>query len=291
MRIKKRTVRRLLVIELVVLVISLCILFYLLQRYWAHRDGYFVPDYPRVTLTEESDYETIFLQTGLGESAVDKLLEEGNFQAILDAQEAFFNPPEVECTALLGWFTREDKLRDDVSGEGENSSGRDRASGPRLVDLQPGDILLTLSTHSFGWNHGHAALVIDEDTTLECMVLGTDSTYGSVDHWCEYSNYAVLRVKGVTPEQRQAIAEYGATTLLGVPYRLTAGFIGDKAPRPDEWQFGLQCSYLVWYAWNHFGYDLDSDGGRLVSSYDLLHSDNVEIVQIYGMNPEEFIEK
>ena len=57
---------------------------YLLQRFWAHRDGQFVPDYPRVELTENSDYDTIFLQTGLGRPAVDKLLADGNFQAILD---------------------------------------------------------------------------------------------------------------------------------------------------------------------------------------------------------------
>lgn len=73
---------------------------YLLQRFWAHRDGQFVPDYPRVELTEDSDYDTIFLQTGLGRPAVDKLLADGNFQAILDAQDLFFNPPKGECTAL-----------------------------------------------------------------------------------------------------------------------------------------------------------------------------------------------
>ena len=33
-----------------------------------------------------------------------------------------------------------------------------------------------------------------------------------------------------------------------------------------------------------FGYDLDSDGGRLVTSADLLHSDLLEVVQVYGMD-------
>ncbi len=250
------------------------LLFYLLQRFWAHRDGYFLPDYPQVALTEESDYETIFLQTGLGRSAVDKLLEAGDFQSILDAQEAFFHPPEAVCTPLLGWFTREDRLE---------------TSGTPLVDLQPGDVVLTLSTHTGGWRHGHAGLVIDSGTTLECVVLGTDSTLINAAHWSRYTNYAVLRLKDVTPALQQEIVDYSLEYLTGVPYHLTAGFLGPKAPDPEDWQFGLHCSYLVWYAWNHFGYDLDSDGGRLASTYDLLHSDLLEVVQVYGMDPRQFL--
>lgn len=253
---------------------SILLLFYLAQRFWVHRNDYFVPDYPKVTLTQDSDYETIFLQTGLGASAVDKLLSIGNFQAVLNAQTAFFDPPSANCTPLLGWFTREDRLEH---------------SGPPFVDLQPGDIILTLSTHTAGWRHGHAGLVIDNNTTLECIVLGTNSTLVDIKHWTSYSNYAVLRLREITPELQQEVVAYSLDNLLDVPYRLFSGLIGPKAPDPDTPGFGLHCSYLVWYAWNHFGYDLDSDGGRLTSAYDLLHSDLLEIVQIYGMAPTLFL--
>ncbi len=249
--------------------------YYLLQRFLAHRNGYFVPDYPRVELTKDSDYETIFLQTGLGRPAVDRLLAEGDLQAILDAQDLFFDPPEAVCTPLLGWFTRRDMLK---------------TPGPALADIRPGDILITLSTHSVGWRHGHSGLVIDAGTTLECAVLGTDSACFPLSSWTSYSNYAVLRLKDASPETGQEIADYGMSTLLGVPYHLTSGFIGPKAPDPDDWQFGLHCSYLVWYAYQHFGYDLDSDKGRLASSYDLLHSDLLEVVQVYGMDPRQFLD-
>lgn len=254
--------------------LAFLLLFYLLQRFWAHREEYFVPDYERITLTENSDHETIFLQTGLGRSAVDKLLEAGDFEAILKAQDAFFDPPEAICTPLLGWFTREDRLE---------------TSGTPLVDLQPGDIVLTLSTHTCGWRHGHAGLVIDSSTILECIVLGTDSTLVNAAHWKSYSNYAVLRLKTITPELQREIMSYSLDTLLGIPYRLFSGLVGPKAPAPDEPGFGLHCSYLVWYAWNHFGYDLDSDGGRLTSAFDLLHSDLLETVQVYGMDPRQFL--
>ena len=120
-------------------------------------------------------------------------------------------------------------------------------------------------------------------------MLGTDSKLVNAAHWSTYSNYAVLRLKEITPELQQEIVAYSLEYLNGVPYHLTSGFIGPKAPDPDDWQFGLHCSYLVWYAWNHFGYDLDSDGGRLASSYDLLHSDLLEVVQVYGMDPRQFI--
>ena len=227
---------------------------YLLQRFWAHRDGQFVPDYPRVELTENSDYDTIFLQTGLGRPAVDKLLADGpdqsrrpavdklladgNFQAILDAQDLFFNPPKGECTALLGWFTREDMLE---------------TPGPFLADIQPGDILITLSTHTIGWRHGHAGIAVEPDTTLECAVWGADSACFPAQEWTDYTNYAVLRLKDSSPETG---AESGRLWAVHIARRyritLTSGFIGPKAPDPEAWQFGLHCSYLVWYAYQAF---------------------------------------
>ena len=279
---KKKVIKVLKIILIpIFVVLFLCQGYYLLQRYWAHKDEYFVPKYDKVELTEESDYETIFLQTGLGQSAVEKLVRQKGFQAVIDAQTAFFNPPEAQCQELIGWITREDLYNDMTSG------GVKR----QLVDLQPGDILISLSTHTIGWHHGHAAIVLDQYTLIESAVLGADSQIASIADWCAYSNYAVLRIKDVTPEQQQEVVEYCRENLAGIPYSLLSGIFGDKAPSPDSEGFGLQCSYLAWYAWYQFGYDLDSDGGRIVTPYDLLHSDQVEIVQIYGMDPYQFVEE
>lgn len=177
---------------------------------------------------------------------------------------------ETVCAPLLGWFTRED---------------RRVSPGPPLTDVQPGDILLTLSTHTAGWRHGHAGLVIDENTVLECAMLGTDSALAGIDHWCSYSNYAILRLKDITAEQQAEIAAFALDNLTGVPYRLTAGLWGEKFLDPEEAGFGLHCTYLVWYAYSRFGWDLDSDGGRLVSAADLLQSDLLDVVQVCGMDP------
>lgn len=253
---------------------AVCLCIWLLQRGWAHRNGQFVPDYPRAELTVQTDAKAMFLQTGLGPSAVRTLLKEGEFQAILDAQNAMFDPPEMRCIPLLGWFTREDRLA---------------AAGPELADLQPGDILLTLSTHTAGWRHGHAGLVIDQNTVLECAMLGQDSRLTSVEHWNTYSSYAVLRVRDAEEAQRQRVAEYALENLLGVPYRLTIGLWGEKAPEAGSPGFGLHCIYLPWYSWKHFGYDLDGDGGRVVTATDLLQSDQLEAIQVYGMDPEKVL--
>ena len=267
----------------------------LAQTLVAHRPGtFFTPDYAQEDLStllaqdslSDSDYQTLFLQTGLGRSAVDRLLSAGEAgrAAIRQIQATFFADYTITCDPLLGWFTREDHLKD-ASGQ--------TVYAPELVDLQPGDILITLSTHSLGWRHGHAGLVVETEdglAALECVVLGTNSRVVSLDHWRNYSNVAVLRVKGLDAEGRKEAADYAMEHLLDIPYHLSAGFLGPKAPDPDSFYFGLQCSYLVWYAWNAMGYDLDSDGGRLASSYDLLHSDLLEVVQLYGMDPRLFLD-
>lgn len=171
----------------------------------------------------------------------------------------------VKCVSVIGWFTREERLKDGTKIE--------------FADLQAGDILVTLSTHSMGWRHGHAALVIDEKTVLECRKLGKNSVTASIDGWKTYSDCTVLRIKGITKEMQKQVTEYAMQYLYDVPYHPLAGFSKKKAPEPEEDGFGLQCTYLVWYAWQHFGIDLDSDGGRLVSACDLLNSEEVEVVQ------------
>lgn len=180
---------------------------------------------------------------------------------------------ETVCAPLLGWFTREDRLV---------------TPGPPLTDAQPGDILVTLSTHSVGWRHGHAGLVIDGDTVLECMSLGYVSRLVDIGHWSSYSDYALLRLRDITPERQAEIAEFALDYLTGVPYRLTAGLWGEKFLDPEKAGFGLNCTYLVWYAYASFGYDLDSDGGRIVSASDLLGSGLLETVQVYGLPPGKY---
>lgn len=278
---------------IVLLVIVLLILF--LQLIWAHRQDTYTPDSPRLDLTStletsvlsEDDYTTLFLQTGLGKSSVDYLLMQGNpgKNEILNYQTAFFTKQKVHCFPFISYFTCEDKLVDEDGNI---------INGPSPVNLQKGDIILTLSTHTFGWRHGHAGLVVDTEgsgETLECAELGTNSSVGDASKWWQYSTYAIVRIKDVTPEMQKAVVDFANDNLVDVPYHLTAGLFGDKARDYNAKNFGMQCSYLVWYAWNAMGYDIDSDGGGLVTTNDILNSDQVEVVQVYGIDPHKFVSK
>ena len=50
--------------------------------------------------------------------------------------------------------------------------------------------------------------------------------------------------------------------------------------------YATHCSHLVWQAYKHFGYDIDSDGGPLVTCNDIARSDLLEVVQVYGFDPD-----
>ena len=264
----------------------------LLQTFWAHRHPAFFPDYDKVNLTpilaqstlSAQDYDTLFLQTGLSGAAVDDLLffGQGGIEQIIATQEGFFTPYSNECVAMLpGRFTTEDLILDEQGS---------RTAGVPLALVQPGDILLSFSTHTFGWRHGHAGLVTDAEhgITLEAVVMGSDSAQLSMQHWRTYSNFMLLRIKDATAEEREQVVKLALEHLDGIPYGLTSGVFGVKAPDLEA-SLRAQCSYLPWYAWQAAGYDLDSDGGRIVTVGDLAASPLLEVVQVYGMKPEDLL--
>ncbi len=265
---------------------------YFLQTFWVHREPPFSPDYAVEDLTpilaqptrSDQDYAVLFLQTGLARQAVDQLLLLGQsgVDQILATQAGFFAPPHTECVTLLaGRFTCEDLI---IDGSGA------RGAAVPLALVEPGDLILSFSTHTFGWRHGHAGLVVDSgrSVTLEAVVMWSDSAQMDMQHWRSYSNFMVLRVKDATPEERLQVAQFALKYLDGIPYGLTSGIFGAKAPDP-EGELSAQCAYLPWYAWQSAGYDLDSDGGRIVTVADLASSPLVEIVQVYGMDPRKFL--
>lgn len=265
----------------IIAVSLLCILLFIgayhfLQHFIAHYKPYYKPNYDRVELTEETDLKTIFLQTGIGEKTAENMIKEGRFEEILEAQDDFLGCYDVECAPMIKCFTREERLTNESY---------------ELYDLQPGDILVTLSTHTWGWRHGHAGIVYDELSVIESISIGVNSSKENIYFWKDYGNVAVLRVKDKSPEERKAVAEFARQNLIDKPYSIFAGFGRKKAPNIAYNNLKLHCSYLPWYAWQNFGVEIDSDGGRLVTSYDILHSDKVEIVQLYGMDPREFIKK
>lgn len=290
MQMKKKSGRRFLWLVIPLSAVLLfCGLSAVLQTFWAHRAPYFAPDYSKVALEpilkQDSlnliDYKTIFLQTGLARPAIDQLLRMGSpgVNQILETQERFFSSPSPVCMELPP-ITKEDRL--------QNSDGSLALSVP-LAPLEYGDIILSFSTHTFGWNHGHAAIVVDpvQGITLEAVVLGSDSAQVNVQHWRTYSNFMILRVRDAADSRRHQVVDFALEHLDQIPYSLISGIFGPKAPSPDG-ALSAQCAYLPWYAWQAFGVDLDSDGGKIVTVKDLSESPLLEIVQIYGTDPREY---
>ncbi len=224
----------------------------------------------------DEDYAVIMEQTGLGKAATDSLRAQGDmgYETLMLTQAQYLADYEVQIKPMffIEFFTKEHRL---MNSDGET------VYGPDFVDLRPGDILVSLSTHSiWGWYHGHAGLVIDEDTALESRALGENSVYTNLQYWRRYTSYAVLRVKGADEQMVAEVLEYAEEHLYDVPYDLLAGLGADKFESGD---IGTQCGHLVWQAWQSVGVDLDSNGGRIVSPADLLYSDKLEVVQVYGL--------
>ena len=219
----------------------------------------------------ESDYETLYLQTGLGRAALDEMKDDP--ERILTFQDALFYDGDL-AHEEVAVTTKRDIFADT------------RYRAP-MVDLQDGDVLITSTCHSFGWRNGHAALVVNgaNGSLLESVSLGIPSTitaYGS-DWFCYGTNFMVLRLKDAGEEARAEIAQTARERLYNVPYSLTVGFLSPKDQ--GETPQGTHCSHLVWQAYHYFGYDIDSDGGPLCTTQDISRSDLFEVVQVFGFDP------
>ena len=236
----------------------------------AEQGARYLPEYPKENIEEylykealsEEDYNLLFQQTGLARPGVDALYREGRQEELLKLQERFFAQVPIVCRANT-ILTREERIAA-------------RTDATLIPCIEEGDILITFNSHAFGWRNGHAAMVVDakKQLTLEAQVLGSDTAVVSMEHWTHYPSFAVLRLKNTSGQERKTIADKAREQLTGIPYRLTAGILPIT---------GTQCAHLVWYAYHQFGYDLDSDGGLIVTPRDLYDSPLLEVIQIYGM--------
>lgn len=267
------------------------------HSYPAYPKGALEPILDQDVLTD-NDYQYLFRQTGLASMVIDKLRRQSREAEIYQAQEEYFCQIRVRCEPNTV-ISREEFI---VNEQGE------AAAGMHIVDVEDGDILITYCSHVMGWRNGHAALVVDAEKgiTLEAQVLGEPSVLLSLDRWERYPSYLILRLTDASPQLRSQVAQYAKEHLVGIPYQLRAGILesvrswpqrnvtvssGDFADSkdseaPEAMPTGTQCAHLVWYAYAQFGYDLDSDGGFVVTPDDLANSSLLEVVQSYGMQIE-----
>lgn len=242
-----------------------------------HKENVFTPDYQKIDLSQfvekeltQEDYKTLFYQTGLGKSAINEiLLSENALNRLLAFQQLFFSASEnVEC------------VREVISTCMEYSSSRFM-----LAPYQEGDIVAMLSSHSFGWRHGHIGLIIGANRTLEAPIIGEPSTFYSLSSWRDFSTFILLRVRDIDQTRAQQIAISASDNLYGIYYSPLASVFKKYSGLSPK---NVQCASLVWTAFYSYGIDLDSSGGNIITVQDIIYSDKLEVVQIYGVNPKNF---
>lgn len=232
------------------------------------------------SLTKE-DYQLIFEQTGLGQPAVEDIKEQAqdfadeikkfqkqNLQKIQFEQEFIFFPTTVA-----------EQLREEQDRHIERRL--------ELPPLKAGDILLTRSTKTLLYRHGHAALVQDAEKgeTVEALTIGVDSDVLNIDSWRYYPTLLVLRPKITDDETVTNVVTFAKEKLVGVPYHLLTGVL-----RKDKTYIGrvdyTHCAHLVWQAYRQVGIDIDGDEGWLVTPYDISKSPEFEVVFSFGFGDD-----
>ena len=271
---------RFLKIIAVILLFVLYVLIYLQAGavFIEHTWSSWKPDYDKVDITDilmkkelsDADYTLIYEQTGLTRLGVDPLIKEGIVGEILRIQDAFFS----ERDYYYDYFAP-------FTGRFEKSSGR----YPNAM-LEDGDIIFCPATYLSSSILAHTALVVDSEAgrIAEAYGFGAGFDTTSKASFFIYPAFVILRPK-VDAEIKTAVAEYTREELIGAEYDILAGLFEDKAPEPLE---RTHCSHSVWSAYNKFGIDLDSNGGKIVTPYDILYSDQLEVVQVFGMDIYNF---
>lgn len=233
------------------------------------------PDYAKIDLTQildkpqlsEEDYEILYAQTGLSKIGIDRALSRGSNgkERIKKIQKDFFAEHTITKDKFAP-FMCTDRIEKNVAH----------------VYLEDGDIVVTSSTHLASCRIGHAGLVTNGERgkVLQATEYGTLSKIGNFDYYTCRVNFIILTPK-TDKETKSKVADYAVNNLLGIPYDITAGVLTDKNSIEKT-----QCAHLVWYAYKQFGIDIDGNGGLAVSPWNIANSDQLEVVQTFGFDPE-----
>lgn len=274
----KKTLNKHLKVFIIIVGILITILIILQSgMIYIHNKGTWKPNYEKKdirgilykqNLTDE-EYNLIFAQTGISRKPLDVMRKNNRYDDILSIQEAYFKNFPVQHEVFAP-FTCSDRMSVNIP----------------LIPLEDGDIIVSPSSHVSYLKSGHAAIVINAKEGRILNATGYDYP-SSVEDITELNcrpAFIVLRLKA-TSEKRSEIDRYALENLNEINYSLIAGIF-------DKYKDGnvkaTHCGHLIWYAFNRFGYNLDSNGGLAVWPEDIANSEYLEVMQIYGVNPNNF---
>ena len=269
------------------LFISMLCIFIIIYCIFIVKNEYDVPYYPKeqpLNLSSlkvemnnhklsDSDYSIISSQTGiLDRQAIDSVLEQNKgYQRLLTFQKNYFRRPRIISNSM-NIVTIQDFTVD--------AYGNDT----KYFDIAPcknGYILVTKSVSTLGWKHGHCGIIIDADkgVVLESLAPGSVSIEQDIDKWKYYPTFKILKLKNADEYKLNEIARYAQSTLSGIKYNIFAKKNSEATPN------SLNCAQIIREAFIHFGYDIDSNKGPIVTPEDIAKSGLFETVQVYGFRP------
>jgi len=209
----------------------------------------------------DSDYETLFTQTGLTRIGIDRMKDTQKHR-ILEIQDDYFKDVEVNRREF---------------GHIVCSCDTERVINHTI--LEKGDILISLSTHISFIHFGHAELYIGDSKTISLSSYALESNYDIENNFFNRGNFLVLRVKDI--DNIDEIIENAKSIISDVKYRISTGILTRKNPPKLKYS---QCAHIIWYIFNKYGTDLDSNKGLVVTPNDILKSKKLELIQIYGLD-------
>lgn len=225
---------------------------------------------------DEADYLLIFEQTGIAEPLVQELRTMPHFtEKMLKFQADYLKKRKFKWIYLFP-CTFEERLVDEAHNE---------MIGYDLGPYHNGYIFFTKAAHSLGWHHGHCGLVVDEKhgKTLEAIHMGEGCALQDVYKWQYYPSFKMMRLKDVSLEKQNEIASYAYENLINAKYQL----ISFRYKEPSFIPSKTQCALLIWQAFYHFGYDLDTHKQLFVTPKAICRSPLLELLQMYGFNPKK----
>lgn len=233
----------------------------------------YAPDYKKEDISSllekeersEQDYQKLYAQTGLSAAAIEDILKKHDKDFVLEIQEDFFAGYKVNSEQFAP-FTCYHYIDKNI----------------KTAPLKDGDIIVTPTTHFSVFRLGHASILSDAENGEMVSATGymRKSYIEGIFELTDRPAFVILR-----PKNRQAAqkaAKFAGENLTDLQYSVSVGLTAPKFPeRADR----TQCGHLVWYAYKKQGIDIDSNGGPFVFPSDILNSPELEVVQVYGMDP------
>lgn len=265
--------RAVIIVFAVVFALAALFAFFMICDAVAHNTARTVPNYPRQDLSavlakeewSDEDYDLIYRQTGLTRAYFEGLDARPDEEFILRCQNDLFFEGEYEHDADT-FGTAHDYFPDEYFA---------------MVELEPGDVLISASVHTMGWKNGHAALVVGGSSVLQAFGVGTVSDIVSPSWFRRAANFMVLRPK-LEKSETDRVVSWALKNMNGVEYSLFTGIFSPKDQTDDPRD--TQCAHLVWQAYYACGYDIDSTGGPVVSPKNIANSDLFEVIQVNGFD-------